>query len=228
MDHKSANAFIKKLDKYQKVYYESLMSTPLTCCNARAGSGKTTIAVLAGLQLLDVGAVNKLIYLRFPDKKTQGLGALPGELEEKEAYYMGPFMEALTEFGIMQEEFDRLKGQEQIQVCTNTTWRGANVKDSFLIIDEAQNGDFDDLKMVLTRIHEESCKVALIGHSAQCDNPKSRKLDAFSAYIHHMCQKPFAKETPLKINHRGKLSDWADRLMLDPYKGDFYVDNSRD
>jgi len=214
--------FHNKMDKYQIRYYDSLMNTPVTCCNAKAGSGKTTIAVLAGLELLKSGSVDKIIYLRFPDQMLQSLGAVPGELEEKEIYYMEPFIEACAEFGVIQHELERLKNMEQIVMCTNIALRGANIKNSFFIIDEAQNGSFKDLKLVLTRINE-TCRTALIGHAGQCDNKRFVKEDAFREYIKHLVKKPFAKETPLKINHRSEISDWADRLMM-TNDGKYYID----
>lgn len=221
MDSCSAKSFCKKMDKYQKAYYKSLLSVPVTCCNARAGSGKTTIAVLAGLQLLEEGKVDKIVYIRFPDPMLQSLGALPGEMDEKEVYYMKPFMDACSQFGVTQGIFENMMARESIIMCTNIAMRGVNIRDSFVIIDEAQNGTFKDLKLVLTRLNE-ACRTALIGQSEQCDNSKAGIENAFNAYIKHMTKKPFANETPLLINHRGKISDWADRLMMDS-NGEYYV-----
>ena len=227
MDHQDIDAFIKKFDKYQKAYYESLLQNPITCCNAKAGTGKTTLAVLAGLQLLEKGKIKQIIYLRFPDQLMQSLGALPGDLAEKEQYYMDPFYDACAELGISKEvlESQYMGENSEIVLCTNITFRGINLKESFLIADESQNAIFKDLKLVLTRLHDD-CHCALIGHSEQRDNKRTEHEGAFEMYIHHLTTKPFAKECPLKINYRGEVSQWADALMINS-KGEYYIEDSR-
>lgn len=218
--HDDYEVFIKKLDKYQQVYYKSLFENPVTCCDAKAGTGKTTIAVMAGLQMLERGDVGQFIYVRFPDPRMQSLGALPGELEVKEDPYMGPFYDACAELG-MSRELTTYKFK-QVTLCTNVKFRGINIQNSFIIIDEAQNGSFEDLKLVLTRLHD-NCHCAFIGHSGQRDNRKCDREQAFEMYIDHLCKKPFAKQVQLKINHRGDISQWADALMQNN-KGEYYVD----
>jgi phoH family protein len=225
MSHREPNydGLLKSLDKYQKRYYDSLMQKPVTCCNAKAGSGKTVIAVMAGLQLLDKGIVDQIIYVRFPDQMVQSLGALPGDLTDKEQYYMDPFYNACEELGIQKDVVDEVYiPKNQIVLCTNITFRGINIKNAFIIMDESQNASFKDLKLVLTRLHD-SCHCALIGHNSQRDNRKCEREGAFEMYIHHLTKKPFATETPLKVNYRGEISQWADALMLDE-KGDYTID----
>ena len=225
MSHRNPNydGLLKSLDKYQKRYYDSLMHNPVTCCNAKAGSGKTVIAVMAGLQLLEQGKVDQIIYVRFPDQMVQSLGSLPGDLAEKEQYYMDPFYDACEELGIQKDFVNEVYiPKNQIVLCTNITFRGINIKNAFVIMDESQNASFKDLKLVLTRLHD-SCHCALIGHSCQRDNRKCEREGAFEMYIHHLTKKPFAAETPLKINYRGEISQWADALMLNE-KGDYTID----
>lgn len=213
---------IKKLDNYQKAYYDSLLNNKMTCCNARAGTGKTTIAVMAGFQMLEEGKVQKLIYLRFPDQLVQSLGHFPGTLEEKEQIYMAPFFNSAFKIGYDSISiYEHFIAQELVELCTSITFRGNDLNNIFLIVDEAQNGLFKDIKLVLTRLNDD-CHCAFIGHSDQCDNNKARIESAFEMYIHHMCKLSGIKECKLVNNYRGELSKWADSLMMDN-KGGYYI-----
>lgn len=205
----------KALDKDQLSFYNSIKTNIVTCCDAKAGTGKTTVAAMAAMDLLESDEVSKIIYLRFPDKMVQSLGAFPGELKEKERYYMQPFIDACEEFDIPEEKLYRdYIDYDKVFMMTNVTLRGSNFKDAAIIIDEAQNASFKDLKLVLTRIHD-SCHCALIGHVAQCDNKMDNKIESpFSMYIDHLSKKSWAKTIHLKNNYRGEVSTWADSLML--------------
>ena len=81
----------KKLDGTQMKLYNSIIDNLVTCCNAKAGTGKTTVATMAAFDLLQKGIVTKIYYVRFPDQLMQSLGALPGDIDEKEDYYFQPF-----------------------------------------------------------------------------------------------------------------------------------------
>lgn len=212
--NRSSESFYKSLDRNQKAFFNALLDYKVTCCNARAGTGKTTISALAGLDMLEKDMITKIIYIRFPDQLTQSLGSFPGDADEKEDYYMEPIIEAFEELGISKERLMRdYINMERVKLCTNITLRGTNIKDALVILDEAQNATFKDLKLVLTRIHD-SCHVAIIGHSDQCDNKHCIKERAFEAYMDHMCKKQWSKRVDLKTNYRGKISSWADELML--------------
>lgn len=222
MNH-SSEMFYKSLDGNQKALYNALLDYKVVCCNAKAGTGKTTISTLAGLDMIEKGIVSKIIYIRFPDQLTQSLGSFPGDADEKEEYYMEPIIEAFEELGIPKERLYRdYISNETVKLCTNITLRGTNIKDALVILDESQNATFKDLKLVLTRIHD-SCHVALIGHSEQCDNKHCIKERAFEAYMDHMCKKQWSKRVDLKINYRGKISSWADDLLLSD--GNYYVND---
>lgn len=222
MNH-SSELFYKSLDGNQKQFFNALLDYQVVCCNAKAGTGKTTICALAGLDMLDKDMITKIIYIRFPDQLTQSLGSFPGDADEKEDYYMEPIIEAFEELGISKDRLQRdYISMEKVKLCTNITLRGTNIKDALVILDESQNATFKDLKLVLTRIHD-SCHVALIGHSDQCDNKHCMKEKAFEAYMHHMCQKQWARRIDLKTNYRGKISSWADELMLSD--GKYYVND---
>jgi phosphate starvation-inducible protein PhoH len=213
----------QKLDGTQKKLYNSIIDNLVTTCNARAGTGKTTVATMAAFDLLQKGQVSKVYYIRFPDKLVQSLGAVPGDLDQKEDLYFAPFYQACVEIGLDREHLEReYISQEIVILDTTVTLRGYNIKDAAVIIDEAQNASFKDMKLTLTRIHDD-CHIALIGHSDQIDNPQCAKEKAFVAYAEHLCKKQWAQRVDLKKNYRGKLSDWADSLYLDSETYKTYV-----
>ena len=211
---KSVDRLYKKLDEYQRWYYECLQKYRVVFVDEPAGTGKTTIAVMAGLDYVRDG--KKLVYIRFPSRRGERLGATPGELEDKEAKYMLPFYEALNECGLQDEAIQTLKLHGCIDARTDVQERGRNLKDCFVVVDEAQNAeDLEQLKLILTRPHD-NCKVVVIGDSRQTDSKVKRygkqQLNAFQVYQYHMTKKPWAVSCELKINYRGEISRWADKV----------------
>lgn len=97
-----------------------------------------------------------------------------------------------------------------IKATSHVFMRGTNIKDSTLIIDEAQNMTRGDLKKVLTRCHE-STTVIMIGHDKQCDLPNPSK-SGFVPYMEHFRNEPYAKVCRLSKNFRGELASKADEL----------------
>lgn len=209
---KEFDRFYNKMDNLQKKYYESIQNNLVTFVDAPSGTGKTLIAVYAGLQEVVKG--RKLIYIRFPSKRGERLGATPGQLEEKEYKYMYPFLEALQEMGLDISVIEMLREDGIIDMRTDVTERGRNIKNSFVIIDEAQNAvDYEQLQLILTRIHDSS-KVVVIGHSKQTDSnvQKYGGLNSFQVYLKHMSKKSWTGVCELTNNYRGKISGWADEI----------------
>lgn len=219
IDGKDIDRYYNKLDDYQKEYYNAILSPSksVICVDAQAGTGKTTIAVMAALELLGENKINKIYYIRFADDRSLKLGYLPGNVDDKTSMYMTPFYDACLEFGLDMYHVDKMAANDSpsnnpsIILCTDIMMRGINIEKSMVIIDEGQNARFSDLKLVLTRLHD-NCKCVLCGHSAQVDNYKGTYDFAFERYIEHMCKKPWAIQCHLPINYRGKISKWADEL----------------
>jgi phosphate starvation-inducible protein PhoH len=83
-----------------------------------------------------------------------------------------------------------------------------NLENKIVIIDEAQNFTTEELKKVLTRIHD-SCKVIVVGHTGQVD---ISGRSGFARYIQHFSTADRCEVCELTINHRGWLSSYADNL----------------
>lgn len=203
--------FAPKLTDEQREYVDSIFDNQLTIVNAQAGTGKTTLAVACAKLL------GKPLVYTFAPVEERSLGFTPGTAEEKEAKYLTPLIDALTEIredprtSIYRENNpDFINEGAWITARSHVYMRGTNIKDATLIIDEAQNFTRGDLKKVLTRVHD-STTVIMIGHDGQCDLPKPEK-SGFVPYIEHFRGKPYCKVVTLTKNFRGQLAQDADEL----------------
>lgn len=205
-----------ELDEHQKRYVKAMLTTPVTFVDAKSGTGKTTLAVYAGFEMLRRGQCQQLVYVRFVDDRYLKQGFLPGELEDKEKYLFYPFYDALVECNVSEKAFELLKAQEQVILTTDTTMRGRNLKDTFLIVDECQNAkSVSDIRLLLTRLHDKGGRAVMIGHSGQQDNKKYERIAGyapFQLYQYHMSKKPFCKVVELVNDYRGEISRWADAV----------------
>lgn len=200
-----------KLTDEQREYVDSIFDNQLTIVNAKAGTGKTTLAVGAAKIL------NKPLYYIFAPVEEDALGYTPGNVEEKEAKYIQPLLDALKEikedhrFALHREDNpDHIDKMAWVHAKSHVFARGTNIKGATVIIDEGQNMTRGELKKVLTRIHDD-CKVILIGHDAQCDLD-DRSKSGFTPYIEHFRVKDYCKIINLTKNFRGRLAKHADEL----------------
>lgn len=140
-----------------------------------AGSTKTYMAVYAALRLLSAEEDLDLLYIRTViESADKGLGALPGDIDEKFNPYTAPLedklMEMLPKTNTIRKE---LLESGRISAVPINYLRGANWKDKVVIADEAQNFTYKELTTLLTRIGR-NCKLIICGDFMQSDiNGKS-------------------------------------------------------
>lgn len=201
----------EKLTNEQKVYLDSIFDNQVTIVNAPAGSGKTTLAVGAAK------IMGRKLYYIFAPVEEGKMGFRPGTQDEKEAAYYQPLKDALLEINefpekvIWSEEVGESKKRNDdvwVYPMSHIFARGTNIKDATVIIAEAQNFTRDELKKVLTRIHD-SCTVIIEGHTGQCDL-KYPQDSGFEPYINHLSQFEWVQTCKLSVNFRGRLSQAAD------------------
>lgn len=209
---KSAELFYGlDLTEEQRVYVDSIFDNQLTIVNAKAGTGKTTLAVGVA-HILDM----PLVYT-FSPVEEGSIGHTPGSVEEKERKYTLPLLDALSEIGVdprfaikSENNPEMINEKAWVEAKSHTFLRGSNIKDSVVIIDEAQNLTRGELKKILTRCHDSS-KVVLIGHTEQIDLKNPSKT-GFEPYLEHFRNEPYAKVCELTKNFRGRLAEKADEL----------------
>ena len=137
-----------------------------------AGTGKTYLAVAAGVAELVQGVRERLIVTRPAVEAGEKLGFLPGTLEEKVDPYMLPIWDSLREL-LGQERMERAMARGEIEVAPLAFMRGRTLKKAFVIVDEAQNTTIAQMKMVLTRLGRES-RMVVTGDPGQVDLPKGQ------------------------------------------------------
>lgn len=206
------------LDEGQEKFVQAVLSpeNSIVFCNAKAGTGKTTIAIgVANLIVQDKrNDIDGIVYIVSPYGE-QKQGFLPGSVTEKSEVYFEPAYQAIIECNLNPHVVvcndsmtSRKRGEAYIKMLTHTFLRGSNLSKKVVIIDEAQNFTLAELKKVLTRIHDDS-KVIVIGHTGQIDIDTP---SGFAKYINHFRSFESGEICELTENHRGRLSSFADAL----------------
>ena len=206
-----------RVDEEQRKFRQAIWdkNIQIVFCDARAGTGKTTIAVATANLLVKYGLYEGITYIISPCMEGE-LGFLPGSAEEKTKPYATALQQALLECDeqpervIIQNGCASVKDGAYVDFIPHTFLRGTNLKNRVVILDESQNFDIHSLKKVLTRIHDNS-KAIVIGHSGQRDAFRAGD-SAFKRYIEHFKPDPRAAVCELSINYRGWLANHADEL----------------
>lgn len=151
----------------QNEFIRTVAENTITFCQGVAGSGKTHIAVGMALEYLLEGKVKKIVITRPVVESGEKLGFLPGTAEEKLHPYLLPILDEVGYF-IPMSQYGSLKTQNKIEIVPLGLMRGRNFHDCFIVADECQNASYDQLKMLLTRIGNDS-KMILTGDISQSD-----------------------------------------------------------
>jgi len=154
----------------QKSFIRSMIENDVVFCQGLAGSGKTHIAIGMALEWLLDDKVNKIIITRPVVEAGERLGFLPGTAEEKLHPYLLPILDEISYF-ISMSDYVRLKNENKIEIVPLALMRGRNFHDAFIVADECQNAGYEQLKMLITRIGNES-KMILTGDVGQSDLPR--------------------------------------------------------
>lgn len=207
------------LDKDQKKFVNAMLNPDNTIvfCNARAGTGKTTLAMGTAEILVKHKQYDGIVYICSAyGEKTQGY--LPGSITEKSEVYFEPAYQAMIECNMTphmcvnsDSMVNQKYGDAYVTLLTHTFLRGTNLKKKVIILDESQNYTVSDLKKTLTRCSDD-CKIIVIGHDKQCDL-EDKLSSGFSKYIEHFRGHEHCEICELTINHRGWVSQFADELV---------------
>ena len=153
----------------QKEYVRALRQSDIVISAGPAGTGKTFLAVAVGLTLLLDKKIERIILSRPAVEAGERLGFLPGDLKEKVDPYLRPLYDSLYDL-FDYEKIQRMIEIGDIEIAPLAFMRGRTLKNSFAILDEAQNATDTQIKMFLTRIGENS-KIVINGDPSQIDLP---------------------------------------------------------
>jgi phosphate starvation-inducible protein PhoH and related proteins len=132
-----------------------------------AGTGKTYLAIAKAVEALENGKVGRIVLSRPAVEAGESLGFLPGDLNEKLAPYLRPLYDALTE-RLGTKRLKQMLADGIIEIAPVAYMRGRTLSESFVVIDEAQNCTYTQIKMLLTRLGWRSTMV-LTGDPDQTD-----------------------------------------------------------
>ena len=199
-------------------------SIPLVTLVGKAGTGKTLLAIAAGLQkVADEKAYSRLLISRPIVPMGKDLGYLPGDITEKLTPWMQPLYDNFDLILGTQDSsgkprhwrhgYEELLEQGLLQIEPLTYIRGRTIPQQFLIVDEAQNLTPHEVKTIVTRAGE-GTKVVLTGDPEQIDNPY---VDAASNGLTYIVERfkgePLAGHITLSKGERSSLAERAAALL---------------
>ena len=153
----------------QKDYVRALKQSDIIISAGPAGTGKTFLAVAVALTMLLDKKIERIILSRPAVEAGERLGFLPGDMKEKVDPYLRPLYDSLYDL----LDFEKIQKKIEvgdIEIAPLAFMRGRTLKNSFAILDEAQNATDTQIKMFLTRIGENS-KIVINGDPSQIDIP---------------------------------------------------------
>ena len=157
----------------QEWYMDAILDNDVVLAKGCAGTGKTAVAVNLALQLIIKGEFKKLVITRPAVEAGENLGFLPGGLEDKMSPYLQPVYDAFGET-VNQGLINTWLANKVIEIVPVAYMRGRTFKDTFIMVDEAQNLSIQQLTMILTRLGEGS-KLIINGDSEQSDLPYNKQ-----------------------------------------------------
>lgn len=142
---------IKPKSPGQAQLLEAMNSKNLVMALGPAGTGKTYLAIAKAVEALEAGRVNRIVLSRPAVEAGESIGYLPGDMEDKLAPYLRPLYDALTD-RLSVKRMRALMAEGAIEIAPVGFMRGRTLNNAFVVIDEAQNCTYMQLKMLLTRL----------------------------------------------------------------------------
>ncbi len=177
--HESGKTIVPRTTN-QAEYIQSIHQKAVTFSFGPAGTGKTYLAVAVALHYLNTGQMKRIVLTRPAVEAGENLGFLPGDLIQKINPYLRPLYDALFDL-MTYERIPKLIDSGSIEIAPLAYMRGRTLNDAFIILDEAQNTTKSQMKMILTRIGNNS-KIVVSGDITQIDLDKPKN----SGLLHAM------------------------------------------
>jgi phosphate starvation-inducible PhoH-like protein len=146
---------------------EAIGAKALVLALGPAGTGKTYLAIAKAVEALESGKVARIVLSRPAVEAGESIGFLPGEMEDKLAPYLRPLYDALSD-RLSMKRVRALMAEGAIEIAPVGFMRGRTLNNAFVVIDEAQNCTYVQLKMLLTRLGWSSTMV-VTGDPGQSD-----------------------------------------------------------
>jgi phosphate starvation-inducible PhoH-like protein len=158
---------VKPMSPGQALLMQAIADNNLTLALGPAGTGKTYLAISSAVAALEKGAIDRIILSRPAIEAGESLGYLPGDLNEKMAPFLRPLYDALSD-RLGAKRLKAMMADGSIEIAPVGYMRGRTLNNAFIVIDEAQNCTYAQIKMLLTRLGWHSTMV-LTGDPDQSD-----------------------------------------------------------
>ena len=135
----------------QKVLVDAIDAKNLVLALGPAGTGKTYLAIAKAVEALEAGKIGRIVLSRPAIDAGESIGYLPGDVEDKLAPYLRPLYDALSD-RLSMKRVRALISEGAIEIAPVGYMRGRTLNNAFVVIDEAQNCTYGQLKMLLTRL----------------------------------------------------------------------------
>jgi phosphate starvation-inducible protein PhoH and related proteins len=216
------NKFTKPKNDSQEIYNTLLRqkSKKIVVATGPAGTGKTLFATEWGVKNFLLGTYEKLIFTRPSVSVDEDLGYLPGTLEEKMAPWVRPIYDILYNF-ISPKEVTVLLEEKIIEIAPLGYMRGRTFKNCWIVADEMQNSTTSQMKMLLTRLGENS-RLVITGDLEQYDRPN--ELNGLEDFLQKFRGKRSSSITSFEFQRSDIQREEVVKEVLDIYGGDVPVD----
>ncbi len=171
--------FIQAKSSGQHELIQALQKNDIVFAIGPAGTGKTYLSVAMAVSAFNQGGIKKIILARPAVEAGESLGFLPGDYKDKIDPYLKPLYDALEEM-LSFQKLKRLLDQEIIEIIPLAYMRGRTLNNAFIILDEAQNTTFTQMKMFLTRLGF-NAKAVITGDITQIDLPHKKDSGLISS-----------------------------------------------
>lgn len=169
-EHQRDQRYVKNIrprSPNQELLMEAIDTYNLALALGPAGTGKTYIAIAKAVEAFEKGEIARIILTRPAVEAGESLGFLPGDMEDKLAPYLRPLFDALSD-RMGGGQIKKLIKDGSIEIAPVAYMRGRTLNNAFVVIDEAQNCTYGQIKMLLTRLGWHSTMV-ITGDPDQSD-----------------------------------------------------------
>jgi PhoH-like ATPase len=214
-DTSNGSTDVKPRNKEQKFAWFVLNddSIPLVSLTGRAGSGKTFLTLMAGLDALLSDRYERIVVTRNIEPVGRDIGFLPGDVKEKMDPWLSPLMDNFRHHFKDKTYFEAMIDKGQIEIAPLSFIRGRTFNNAFIIVDEAQNASIHELKTIITRIGEGS-KIVLMGDTDQIDTPYlDKRSNGLSVTIDRFRSSELSAQVYLERGERSALATYASKVL---------------
>jgi len=206
---------VEPKNKEQRFAIKALLdpSIPLVTLTGLAGSGKTFLTLMSGLNGVFTESYKRIVITRVMQPVGRDVGFLPGDINEKMSPWLAPIVDNFRHAFKDLNYFEMMKEKDEIEIAPLSFIRGRTFNNSFVIVDEAQNATIHELKTIITRIGTDS-KIVLLGDTDQIDTPYiDRVSNGLSIIVEKFKDIPLTAHVQLRSGQRSDIASLASNML---------------